>query len=114
MNCTSRPRGLMRTASTTRSTASYVAPTSNTALRTIRLCCASDPVGGSRIGPTNYATTLVAPPAATRAQLFSIQASPTCIKSVSISCGKCCGTSERLLSALPIAARTADRPVTFV
>jgi hypothetical protein len=37
-----------------------------------------------------------------------------CIKSVSISCGKCCGTSERVFSASPIAARTADRPVTFV
>jgi hypothetical protein len=38
----------------------------------------------------------------------------TCINSASISCGKCCGTSERLLSASPIAARTANRAVTFV
>jgi hypothetical protein len=66
----------MRTASTTCSTATYVAPTSNTALRTIRLRCASDPVGGSRIGPTNYATTLVAPPAATRARQSSILGGP--------------------------------------
>ena len=33
---------------------------------------------------------------------------------VSISLGKCCGTSYRLLSASPTAVRTAIRPVTFV
>jgi hypothetical protein len=50
--------------------ATYVAPMSNTALRTIRLRCAGDPMA------TSYAAVLVALPAATRARPFSILGGP--------------------------------------
>jgi hypothetical protein len=70
MNCTSRLLGLMRNRLRNPARPNNVAPMSNTALRTIRLRCAGDPLG--RYPLTNYAAALAAPPAATSARLSSI------------------------------------------